>query len=266
MRTVKSGATAMSSTVNVRLSGESIAWGERLRGTVPLAFESMVRPDEVQSFSVRLNRISDGQVTDSFTVCESAFPVDGLSLTTGEFPDGAYDLEISLVTRAQLSTQHSVRVIFDNWEIVEDTILPPLSSGWFGDVDRLLAVDRSEGWEYTAQDPSAFFGDAQRIRLAQGVNEGYLTWSLPDVKEYTFILYARRSDVGDIVRIACSQDGVSWADLPYTVNCEGPSSGGWLVDSKAVPAGNELVRLSLRGGLATMRQWVGHVQLKALKN
>ncbi|NLN19857.1 MAG: hypothetical protein GX162_11385, partial [Firmicutes bacterium] len=254
---------------HVRLSGESIAWGERLRGTVPLAFESMVRPDEVQSFSVRLNRISDGQVTDSFTVCESAFPVDGLSLTTGEFPDGAYDLEISLVTRAQLSTQHSVRVIFDNWEIVEDTILPPLSSGWFGDVDRLLAVDRSEGWEYTAQDPSAFFGDAQRIRLAQGVNEGYLTWSLPDVKEYTFILYARRSDVGDIVRIACSQDGVSWADLPYTVNCEGPSSGGWfrLTVKGAVPAGNELVRLSLRGGHSDDEAVeLGHVQLKALKN
>jgi hypothetical protein len=211
---------------HVRLAADSVQWGERLRGTVPLAFESMVHPDEVQSSSVRLRRISDGEVGDAVIVHESSTLPEMLLLPTTDFEDGAYDLEVSLTTRSRVSTRHNARVIIDNWEIVEDTILPPLPGGWFGDVDRLKVVDRSEGWEYTGENPSSCFGDDQRIRLAPGANDGYLTWSLPNVTECTFTLYSRRGDIGDVVQIALSEHGETWTELPYTVGTKTPPKLG----------------------------------------
>lgn len=185
--------------------------------------------------------------------------------------NGAYDLEICLTTLFQVSTCHNVRVIIDNWEIVEDTILPPLSVGWFGEVDRLKVVDRSEGWEYTGEDPSAHFGHDQRIRLAPGVDDGYLTWALPNVAEYTFTLHARRFDIGDAVQISVSEDGETWTQLPYTVGTEDPSAAGWfrLHVKGTIPAPTKggYIRLTVRGSDASDNTVeLGYVQLKALKH
>jgi hypothetical protein len=256
---------------HVRLAADSVQWGERLRGTVPLAFESMVHPDEVQSSSVRLRRISDGEVGDAVIVHESSTLPEMLLLPTTDFEDGAYDLEVSLTTRSRVSTRHNARVIIDNWEIVEDTILPLLPGGWFGDVDRLKVVDRSEGWEYTGENPSSCFGDDQRIRLAPGANDGYLTWSLPNVTECTFTLYSRRGDIGDVVQIALSEDGETWTELPYTVGTEGSSEAGWfrlhVKGEIPAPTKGEYIRLTVRGSDASDQTVeLGYAQLKALKH
>ena len=207
--------------LHVSLLSPSLSRGERVCGIVPLILESMVGPEEVREFAVRLAPVQRAEVGEAITVYVGKDVPSTFRFNTADFADGTYDLEISMTTSSGHSTRHTFRIVIDNWEILEDTILPPMQSGWFGGIDRMLDVDRSEGWEYAAENPDAFFGDRERIRLEEGAEEGYLTWQLPRLKEFVFTVYARRTDITRVVDIAVSKDGATWHGLSYTVDSEG---------------------------------------------
>jgi hypothetical protein len=255
--------------VHVDLLSPSPSRGERVRGIVPLVLETMVSPEEVRGFAVRLVPVQRAEVGEPIVVYKSSGVPGVLPFNTADFADGTYDLEISMTTSSGNSTLHKFRIVIDNWDILEDTILPPTQSGWFGGFDRLLAVDRSEGWEYTDESPDAFFGDRQRIRLKKGAGEGYLTWQLSRLKEFAFTVYARGADAARLVDIAVSDDGTVWHSLPYTVDSEGRSAEGWLnltLKGEVHSAGTDYVRLTVKeGGLPDDTVELGYVYLKALK-
>ena len=54
-------------------------------------------------------------------------------------------------------------MIVDNWEILDDPILPPTESSWFGSIPQIKAIEASPGWAYATDDPVGHFGDADRI-------------------------------------------------------------------------------------------------------
>ena len=117
------------------------------------------------------------------------------------------------------------RVFISNWRTLEDPISPPVTS-WFGWRERLLAVDRSDGWEYAADNPTAFFGDIERIKpLADSVE--YLTWQFADLHHFVFTVYAPAGSPVTNITVFVSTDGQTWSEAPFTVTSQEQAEGAW---------------------------------------
>jgi hypothetical protein len=242
-----------------------LAWAERLRGSILFAFDVPVAPDQLQEASIRLISVSDsGQEYELYTGT-SLPPV--LSVETTSMEDGAYDLEIKATTVAGHSSIFRQRVVLSNWVTLEDPLLPPVTIAWFGITnDQLKAVARSDGWEFAAERPDVFFGDAHRIRRTSDAEE-YLTWQLPQLESYAFTMYARRADIKDRVGVAVSSDGDIWRSVSYTAEVTTQPHTDWLkLELKgSLPAAitGDYVRLTFSGSNAEADALeLGHVFLR----
>ena len=48
----------------------------------------------------------------------------------------------------------------------------------------------------------------------------YLIWDTPRLREYRFIMYAKHPDIGELIDVAVSLDGIGWDSVPlYDHGC-----------------------------------------------
>lgn len=200
-------------------------WVTIWKGTVPLCFTNVIRPEEYVDATVQLIPLIGGERKAVHSLYTGRELPAQLQLDSLRYLDGAYDLDIVITTTAGIVDRRSERVFIDNWQTLEDPIAAPIVS-WFGRGERLLAVDRSAGWEYTAYNPEAFFGDAERIMPHVNSVE-YITWEFADVHHFVFTVYARPGYSVAGITIWVSADGKTWREAPYAVSSQEQPVGGW---------------------------------------
>ncbi|NLN29284.1 MAG: hypothetical protein GX161_13775, partial [Firmicutes bacterium] len=202
--------------------------GERLRGNVAVRVEPHLPVEALGSWSVSLRRVvvdlaqpDTSQVAESKLQAGDSWPIHVVVDTTA-FEDGAYDLVIRAETVYGVVSEISERVVLDNWEELEDPIRLP-TGGWFGFLEQLRTVDKSDGWEYSSADPDAFGGDANRI-FRSAPSDQYLTWKLERLGRVELTLYSKTTDIRDYVLVQSSADGQHWSDLSYTLQVDAGES------------------------------------------
>jgi len=221
-----------------------------VRGLLPLSFSSYISPDDMQAVTVALVPVIDAEKGKTYELHAGTALIDKIALDTKELVDGLYDLVVNITTKYGITSTTSQRLLIDNWEQLEDELLPPTPNSWFGPRDRLLVTERSTGWEFASENPDLYFGDTDRLRLPGGSTAAgktqagstptgsdpmgspeYLVWTLANLQRYSFTLYARNSDagwIGERIGIAASADGEAWTELPYEVAAlEQNSAGLW---------------------------------------
>lgn len=263
---------------HLRLPSPNLEWGARLRGRVSLEIEAVIAPEEIRHVEVRLRSAMVGDEGRVLGVYSGTGVPEGLVIETTEVGDGAYDLEIEVTTDAGIVSGIQQRILIDNWVVLEDAILAPSTSGWFGIQERLRTVRRSEGWEYVEDGPKTLFGDADRIRPVWGQRE-YLVWRLSNLGEFVFTLYLSAPDVTDAslagrLEVAVSRDEQEWHVVPHTVLIDASVDGtevneGWrrVEVSGRVPEGveGEFLRLTLVGSDTGEDLQLGHAVLRGIK-
>ncbi|HHV43081.1 MAG TPA: hypothetical protein GXX57_00230 [Firmicutes bacterium] len=160
----------------------------RLQGLVTIEVVPVIPPEDIINVTGLLRPViatfddtdpvydpALDQILFSRTLLPLSFPVNTLGLN-----DGAYDLVIAVETRGGVRSEMTQRVVVNNWEILEDQILPPQTLGWFGTMDQLKTVRSPRGWVYTTGDGETFFGDEDRIRRGEGDAEP-LTWRVANL-------------------------------------------------------------------------------------
>ena len=105
-------------------------------------------------------------------------------------------------------------MIVDNWEVLDDPILPPAESSWFGSIPQIKAIEVSPGWTYATDDPVGHFGDADRIYPVSHSSER-LTWRLPRIVDFTVSLYVTDVQLLDKIELSASSDRERWTALAY---------------------------------------------------
>jgi hypothetical protein len=232
------------------LAIDSATWNKRARGIMPITFINNLKAEEYQSVTINLTQVVDGDRKQAKQLYSGVTPPEVFEFDSVGFTDGAYDFDVHYVTQFGITGMISQRVVLDNWEALEDDILPPNMSSWFGISERLLTVDRSTGWEFTNATPQLFFGDANRIRLSSS-GEEYLTWKLANLRTYQFTLYVRDADLKQALTLLGSPNGVEWTPLSYQASVQEQNAEGWqkvLVEG-AIPEGQSLdwLKFNLKG-------------------
>lgn len=190
------------------------AW---LRGEALLRVEALLPEDEIADVRVDLVPVGETEAVGRLeTVYRGETVPDRLTFDTLAMPDGAYDLELHVATVSGVASQQAIRVVIDNWEVLDDPLLPPRES-WFGHLPQLKTVDASEGWAYATEDPGLYFGDGDRMYAAAAACE-YLSWRLPRLHDFAVKVYATDWAHLAAVTIWVSADGESWTQLPYDVS------------------------------------------------
>ena len=260
---------------HVRIEGERLP--DRWRGQVPVNLEFSVDPGHIDSVSAALVPILAGErgepipITNRADVNGGSAPAPVL-IDTLQFPDGPYDLDVRVTLRTGAASTERLRIVIDNFEVLEDAILAPRSAGWFGTVDRLKTLDRSPGWRFWEGDAGRFFGDGDRAARGSGDPE-YLIWRLPRLYDFEFVLYTRRPSLDGLVQVEVSADGGGWRAAPFAVELDGTNEHGWTrsrVRGRPVLLEAEYVRLVFQapGGQdpgAPDDVQLGHARLRGLR-
>jgi len=223
-----------------RLAIPDVTRGNRVKGTVTLDFTSVIEPEEYRSVAVELVPLIEGERGQAQSVYAGTVLPQSLKVDTLAFADGAYDIDVITTTTFETHHHAQTRIVFRNFNKIEDMILPPVTS-WFGTNDRILAVDRSSGWQFATETPALYFGDADRIKPSSLDNE-YLTWEMADVSRYEFTVYVKSADVETFVDVLVSADGVTWTKSPYTVRIQ-DEANGWI---KALIRGEVPAAMSIK--------------------
>jgi hypothetical protein len=199
-----------------------VARGNRVKGTITLDFTSVIEPDEYQTVAVELVPLVNGERVEARSFYAGSVLPQALQVDTLAFADGAYDIDVITTTQLGAHYHTQTRIVFKNFDKIEDMINPPVSS-WFGTTDRLLAVDRSAGWQFTTASPDLFFNDNSRIRPSSQTGE-YLTWEMADLRRFEFTFYVQSVDVSSFVTLFVSADGAAWTQIPYVVQEQGQTN------------------------------------------
>lgn len=138
-----------------------------------------------------------------------------LAVETSELEDGLYELVVRAITSEGVEATESATLLIDNWEVLEDALLPPVESSWFGSRSRLKALDRTGEWEHATDFPERFDGDEDRL-VAAGGDVHSLIWRLPNLHRVELTLYSQ-VDLEGRVLLEVSQDASTWRALPYEV-------------------------------------------------
>lgn len=187
--------------------------------------EQTVRGDVVPEIAV-ISPVSEiKQVTvnlGSTVVFQGKELPRGFKIDTTQVRSGRNTLRVTADNEAGKRATASVAFNIDNsWRIFDD-MLPPLSSGFFGTVDRSLTESASTGWTY-ADEPLPFDDDSRRVRKAD--TDEYLVWRTENLHEFTITIFARDESLTNM-RIRISTDGEEWEDTTFTVSVE-EHAGGW---------------------------------------
>lgn len=155
-----------------------------------------------------------------------------VSFDTTELRDGFHELTVSVESRAlgRVFTRTFRFITQNGWRLVEE-MRPPITSGWFGQVetgiDFLQASERSAGWSYATGDAPAFFGSASRM-VRSGTGEESLTWFTPRLVSYSVTLYVSDPGEVELVKLLVAEGGQTWRELTPRIASEGPSPAGWI--------------------------------------
>ncbi|NLN18736.1 MAG: right-handed parallel beta-helix repeat-containing protein [Firmicutes bacterium] len=245
------------------LAIEDPALSKRVRGQARFGFVSRLAEEDYESVVIDLVSIEDGERARSQSLYSGTRVPEVFEVDTLSFVDGAYDLDLHYTTKYGISDTITQRLVIDNWDALEDHILSPTMSPWFGPMDRLLVADRSAGWEFSDATPDMFFGDGDRIR-PQSTDEEYLIWRLANLRRYEFTFYVLDSDLEAALTLLGSADGENWAPLTYEAAVQERNAAGWQKVSVkgSVPADEsiEWIKLSLKG---STRIELGYAYLQA---
>ncbi|HEX6971491.1 MAG TPA: glycoside hydrolase family 43 protein, partial [Limnochordia bacterium] len=241
------------------------AWGEVVQGDVHLRLQSRLAPGELRAASVRLRPIEEASGGKPVVLYEGSAPPEQIVWDTLAVADGAYDLALRVETAAGVRSERVYRVVVDNWEVLEDPILPPSESAWFGRLDRMEAVDRSGGWEHATGEAERYGGDGDRLRRS-GSGPASLTWEMPALSRFAFTLYAHSPAAAAGAVLSLSADGRTWT----TVSAEravqpGGADGAWwrleLTGTVDPATGARFIRLTFNDDAPPGALELGHVRL-----
>ncbi|MCK9221592.1 MAG: M60 family metallopeptidase [Limnochordia bacterium] len=252
---------------------------ERLRGRVTIAVDPIIPAKDIVNVTAKLRPVSsepngtDTASSGEYILFDATFLPVRFPINTLVFPDGPYDLVISAETIDGVVSEVEERVLLDNFEFVEDQILPPQNLAWFGIRNALKTVQEPEGWAYAGGDPDIFFGDQDRIRR-EGTGAQHLTWHVPNIYRYALTIYAQNSRIKDDVLVQVSSDGELWTTLDYAIDVTHPEDNEqplWLkldltgTVPRALPA--ELLRVVFRDGeIPKEALQLGYVYLEGVKD
>ncbi|HHT25976.1 MAG TPA: hypothetical protein GXZ82_01835 [Firmicutes bacterium] len=191
----------------------------RVAGTVPLVIDTDIT-DVIGDLEVEIK-------VDQHTIYSGLdIPPPGqISIDTLQLNDGQHLLDIRITDTAGRTANQTVRFGVYNWWRLNDPLLGPLNSSFFGVVDRSVTLDTSAGWQYATDRVSDFFDDDSRcVPQTDGV---WLTWETPYLAETIATVYSRDPDNPGIT-LTGSPDLVAWQNLVtiYTRSAT-PSAGGW---------------------------------------
>lgn len=247
----------------VRLAGEAGSL-QAVRG----ALEIELKPEHahVEGAAVELRSLQPGGARAELART-GQLPLR-FTLETRAFEDGAYELAARVATAGGVEATEVVTLVFDNWEVLEDELLPPVESAWFGAKARLKAVASEGEWGFAAGDPELFAGDDSRL-VPEGGGIHHLVWRLPGLESVEVTLYTSTQLEGAL-RLQASPDGASWTSLSHAVIAEEalPGDGGWRRMVLLARAGepSEYLRLELDPrGLAAGAVQIGRVRLTGRK-
>ncbi|HHT26727.1 MAG TPA: hypothetical protein GXZ82_05715 [Firmicutes bacterium] len=235
---------------HLRITYPEQARGTALKGVTVFTLHPGVAPTDIQSADIHLVSIVNGERQTVHQLYSGISLPSVLEVDTTQFTDGAYELEINLSLKSRLVTSYVQRLVIDNWDTLEDPLLPPTTSAWFGNTDQLKAFDRSEGWEFTGATPELFYGDTERMRRRAATDE-YVIWRLPGLQRFEFTFYIQTAKPEQQITISVSADGTYWSDTLFTLQEVEHDDRGWskvLVEG-IVPSDvlAEYIRLTLSG-------------------
>ena len=207
---------------SVRVRFRSPREGARVSGTIPL--------DVVLLHPEKAALLQEATVSVGETVIYEgrSLPDPGaVQLDTRRLGDGRHALTVRMVHERFGEFRQRVEFhVRNTWSRVQN-MAPPLAGGWFGDIDFLQTVDRSGGWGYATEESGSFFGDAQRLVRTSDSSE-YLIWETPNITKLQLTAYVRPGVfLEDGVKLAVSQAGETWHELPYVAQYESQDSTPW---------------------------------------
>lgn len=199
--------------------------GARLQGDAVLRPEIVIPQENVAQVTLALAPIVGGERVGWNVLYSGPELPETFAIDTLTFPDGAYDVVIEVETVLGRKGEQARRVVFENWDELEEAFLPPVDAGWFGKQERLRTSARSTGWTYHTDEPEAFWGDVSRI-AATGSDTEWLVWQHPRLTAFRFTVYARDAEV-EGVTIEVSSNGTQWIPVDYQVQVLDESPLGW---------------------------------------
>ena len=247
-----------------------------VQGEFTADLRSALFPEELKEARVQLVPVVGGTAVLqdgerlAHTVFEGASLPGRIAIRSQAFADGPYDLVARVAASDGAVYEASVRVVIDNWETLEDEVLPPQTAGWFGTLDRMKTAFRSAGWAFAGGQPERWFGDASRIHRV-GPSEEVLVWHLAGLQNFAFTLYALDpSAVRESLSIEVSGDQAEWTGVPYTLEVIERSDDGLLKLKASGTAPREpapaYIAFRVRGDAAAPEALqLGRVELRAPK-
>jgi hypothetical protein len=177
--------------------------------------------------------VADGLVTvtlrlnDEEIYAGSALPARGdVIVDTTDLDDGRHRLTVTAVHDRHGAFEHSLDFqVWNRWTLVQD-MMPPMTKGWFGEIDYLQTASRSDGWTYATDDAEHFFGDEERLVKSTDTTE-YLIWETPQLLQVTLTLYIRpRVELSEAIELAVSSTGEEWQMPAYRAEID-DGEHGW---------------------------------------
>lgn len=190
-----------------------------VQGSVPLDIE--VASHDPTSITRVLIQIDDNPLYD-----DGAPPTPGsLDIDTTKLANGLHTLSVTVYTGdGKAHTRSTHFRVANDWRLIEE-FRPPDVSAWFGTVDYLQAVERSDGWQYATDRPGDFLNDATRLTRAMASTE-YLTWDTPALHHAEIVLFVTDAKLAGHVELS-ADSGQGWQPLSFTVEAEQVSEAGW---------------------------------------
>jgi hypothetical protein len=167
------------------------------------------------------------QLDDQVIYRGAQVPPDGtLIIDPYQLDDGIHTLTLTLRDPQRQVMRKSMDFRVRNWWNLQDDMLVPVSSGWFGVIDRSQTLAESAGWDYRSDKPGSFAQDTDRKVLDTAYDTGWLLWSTPGITEYTVTLFSQDPQLSN-VKLAVSKDQSSWIELPYDISRADDARDGW---------------------------------------
>lgn len=239
----------------------------RISGALPVDMKSLHLDMELGLQKVIVD--IDGSVIYS----GSSLPPKGhVVIDTFTLRDGHHTLNVRTVH--EQTGEHDQTWYFEvrNYWVLHQNMMPPVvSGGWFGDVDYLQTLERSDGWGYDTENKDLFFGDPHRLkRMTDG--EEFLIWETPRFKSLEMTLYTDSDiPVQNGLTVSVSSTGSDWITLPYKVEAQGKERvDGWSKVTIVAVAEKDLipqyVRITLQRSLEKDSIQIGDIVLTGYRD
>lgn len=218
--------------------------GEVLQGRARVKVAVGVAEDWIENVSVTVSPVDESPVDESpvgestagvspfstprYVLYEGDRVPEVLELDTMGLADGTYEIAVTVSAGDGVVSSAAARVEIHNWDILVDPLPPPQPLGWFGTREALQVVERSEGWDYVTSSPEEYFGDKDRLALAdEPAAVEYLIWRMPSLHSFAVRIYAAGPGELESVRAAVSRDMNEWHPIDVEVEALDVASTGW---------------------------------------